>query len=285
MIGESSGKSKTARGTAVSAPMVQPTSPAPQGGSVEIDSLAAAAASMPAGKAQQATIAPAGAAASAPGAVEAKPVPVKSPSQFKPVRAASTPMPLQPKKVKADIKTAPVPARTPELTPEPPVIPTPQLSPTGAQKESIMDMTSNYTNGIQDAFTEAQGKAKEAFEKGSSMLGGAGEFARGNVEAVVESGKILASGLQEMGASFTAESRTAFETMTADLKELAAAKTPADFLKLQSEMIRKSFDSAVAYSSKNSEAVLKLATEAFAPITGRVSLAVEKARTTAASSI
>jgi phasin family protein len=179
--------------------------------------------------------------------------------------AAPTPRsaPLHPKKVKAEIKTAPVPGKTP-----PPI----------AQKDFIMDITSSYQNNFQDAYSEAQNKAKEAFEKGTSMLGEFGEFTRGNVEAIVESGKIFASGLQDLGASLAAESRSTFETITADLKELAAAKTPADFLKIQSDVIRKSFDGAVAYGSKNSEAALKLASDAFAPISGRVSLAVEKVR-------
>ena len=141
-----------------------------------------------------------------------------------------------------------------------------------------MEMTSNYANGIKDVMAEAQEKAKEALAKSNSLFGEANEFARGNVEAVVESGKILAAGLQDMGTTMVAESRSVFESMTSDLKELAAAKTPADFLKLQSEMLRKNFDSAVSYSSKNSEAMLKLANEVFAPISGRVTLAVEKVR-------
>ena len=40
--------------------------------------------------------------------------------------------------------------------------------------------------------------------------------------------------------------------------------------------MRAHFDAAVAASSKNSEAMLKLANEAFQPISNRVSLAVEK---------
>jgi phasin family protein len=176
---------------------------------------------------------------------------------------------VRPKKIKAQIKTAPVRGAA-----------TPEIKPPFAQKDKIMDMASSYANGFQDVIAEAQGKAKDAFDKSTTVLGEVGEFARGNVEALVESGKILASGLQDMGSSFAAEGRSAFETMTADLKELAAAKTPADFLKIQSELVRKSFDGAVAYGSKNSEAVLKLASDAFAPISGRVSLAVEKVRTT-----
>ena len=143
-----------------------------------------------------------------------------------------------------------------------------------------MDMTSNYTNGLQDTMSDAQDKAKAAFEKSSSVVGEVNDFTRGNIEAVVESSKILANGLQEMTATLVAESRTAFETMTADMKDLAASKTPADFLKAQSEMMRKNFDAAVAYSSKSSEAMLKLASDAMAPLSGRVNLAVEKAKRT-----
>ncbi|WP_237713944.1 phasin family protein [Novosphingobium sp. Rr 2-17] len=142
-----------------------------------------------------------------------------------------------------------------------------------------MEMNTNFS-GFQDAVSEAQAKAKAAFEKGTSTLGEVTEFAKGNVEAMVESGKIFAEGVQGMGSEIVAESRSAFETMTADIKELAAVKSPTDFFKIQGELMRKNFDSAVAYSSKNSEAMLKLVSDAVAPISGRVSIAMEKARST-----
>lgn len=144
-------------------------------------------------------------------------------------------------------------------------------------EETTMDMSANFT-GFQDAVTEAQAKAKAAFEKSTSVLGEVSDFAKGNVEAAVESGKIYAEGVQALGSEFVTESRAAFEKMSGDIKELAAAKSPTDFFKLQSDLVRKNFDTAVAYSSKNSEAMLKLMSDTFAPISGRVSIAVEKAR-------
>ena len=190
-----------------------------------------------------------------------------APDASAPGAPASTPRPppMLANDAAADTVT---PLMSPELT-------RPKLS---TIKELIMDTTSNYANGIKDIMAEAQEKAKDAFAKSNSLFGDANDFARGNVEAVVESGKILAAGLQDMATNLASESRSVFEGMTADLKDLAAAKTPADFLKMQSEMLRKSFDSAVSYGSKNSEAMLKLANEVFAPISGRVSMAVEKAR-------
>jgi len=144
-------------------------------------------------------------------------------------------------------------------------------------EEQKMDMSANF-NGMQDVVTEAQAKAKAAFEKSTAMVGEFGDFAKGNVEAVMESGKILADGMQGLGSELVAEGRSTFETITGDIKELAAAKSPTDFFKIQSEMMRKNFDSAVAYGSKNSEAMLKLVSDAMAPISGRVNLAMEKVR-------
>jgi len=145
-------------------------------------------------------------------------------------------------------------------------------------KDKIMATSKNadFAKGFQDAIADAQGKAKAAFEKSTASLGEVSEFAKGNVEALVESGKIFAAGAQSLGSTYVTESRAAFETLTSDVKELASAKNPTDFFKLQGDLARRNFETAVATGSKNSEALLKLVNEAFAPISGRVSLAVDK---------
>mgnify|MGYP000166684116 FL=1 len=149
-------------------------------------------------------------------------------------------------------------------------------------KDTIMAKTQNaaedFTAKVKEAVTEAQDRAKLAFEKSQAFAGEAGEFTKGNVEALVESGKVLAAGLQDMGKDYVVEAKSAFETVQADLRELAAVKSPADFFKLQGEILRRNFDAAVATGSKNSEKVVKLANEAFAPIQNRVSLAIEKVK-------
>lgn len=146
-------------------------------------------------------------------------------------------------------------------------------------KESIKmakPLPTDLFASFQTSFAELQDKARSSYEKSTAAMGEANDFAKGNVEALVESGKILAAGLQEMGSGLVAESRAAFETMTAEVKEMASVKTPADFFTLQSAMVRKSFDSAIAHASKNTEAMLKLAGEAITPLSTRVTVAVEK---------
>ena len=102
------------------------------------------------------------------------------------------------------------------------------------------------------------------------------DLAKGNAEALVESGKILAAGLQDLGKSYAEDAKTSYETITADFKEMAAIKSPTELFQLQGKIMRRNFDAMVAATSKGTEHGMKLANEAFAPLTARVNLAVEK---------
>lgn len=145
-------------------------------------------------------------------------------------------------------------------------------------KEKIMATakTPDFTKPVADAIGEFQTKAKVAYEKGTESLTEATEFAKGNVEAIVESGKILAAGAQDLGKTYVEEAKSAYETLTGDLKEIAAIKSPTELFQLQGKIMRRNFDMLVATSSKNTEAAMKLANDAFAPISGRVNIAAEK---------
>jgi phasin family protein len=145
-------------------------------------------------------------------------------------------------------------------------------------KEKIMATakTTDFTKPFADAISDAQSKAKAAYDKSAALAAEATEFAKGNVEAVVESSKVYAAGVQDLGKTCAEDAKSAFETMTADIKEFASVKSPAELFQLQAKLARRNFDALVAYGSKNTDAVTKLASEAFAPISGRISLAAEK---------
>ena len=185
---------------------------------------------------------------------------------------------------------APEPTTSEQAVPEQivsePVItdltPTTPAKPAAPLKETIMTSFPAFDFApFTAAFTELQEKAKAATEKSAAALTEAGAFAKGNAEALAESGKLLTAGLQELTTGVVAESRSAFEALTADAKELAAATSPADFFKLQSDFAKKQIDAVVAMTAKHSEALLKLAGEVTAPISGRVTEAVEKIKTAA----
>ncbi|GAC1404123.1 MAG: hypothetical protein NVSMB69_01600 [Novosphingobium sp.] len=196
---------------------------------------------------------------------KAKPVAaklVRAKANAKPV-AAKIPVAAKPLKTKTVLKSKPAASKP---------------APMKDTKIMATTATTEITTKIQDAVKDAAAKAKTFAEKGQAGLGEVSEFAKGNVEAMVESTKILAGGIQEMGKGYVAEAKTAFETMTADAKDLASAKTPTEFFEKQNAILKKNFDAAVAKSSKSSEAMLKLVNEAFQPLSTRMSLAMEKVK-------
>ena len=133
----------------------------------------------------------------------------------------------------------------------------------------------------QAMFAELNDKAKAQVEKNTKLVGEMTELAKGNVEALVESGKITAKGLETLGQDAADYGRKSFEQATATLKSMSAVKSPADFFKLQSDYVRSAFDSMVAETSKNTEAFIKLAGDAAQPVSNRVAVAMEKIKTAA----
>ena len=147
-------------------------------------------------------------------------------------------------------------------------------------KETIMAnaKTTDYTAKAKTVAADMQTRAKAAYDKGTEMTQDVVEFQKGNLEALVESGKILANGMQDMGRTYVEEAKSAAETVQDDVKKMAAIKSPTELFQLQGEIVRRNFDAMVSTTSKNTEAMLKLANEAFAPLSSRMSLAAEKVR-------
>lgn len=138
------------------------------------------------------------------------------------------------------------------------------------------DFAATITETMTDAVSEMQEKMQEAYGKGTGMVTEMTDFAKGNVDAVVESGKVLAAGMQELSKTYAEEAKILYETMTADLKEMASVKSPTELFQLQGKILRRNFDLMVAHSSKSTDAMMKLVNESVAPISGRVNVAAEK---------
>ncbi|RDV02941.1 phasin family protein [Sphingorhabdus pulchriflava] len=126
-----------------------------------------------------------------------------------------------------------------------------------------------------DFFADVREKATEAAEKGKKLAAEATEFNKANLEALVEAGKIVAKGAQDLGKTNLEYAKKNFEEAQAAVKEVTAVKNPTDFVKLQGEWMRKGFDTAVAQGSKNTEALVKLANDMFQPISNRFAVAAD----------
>lgn len=149
-------------------------------------------------------------------------------------------------------------------------------------KDTIMTKAkttaADYTAQVKEGLATAQERAKAAYDKGAELAADMGEFSKGNLEAVVESGKILATGVQAIAKTQFEDAKAAVEVMTADVKEMTSVKSPTDFVQLQGKIASRNFDAAVAQLSKTTEAWVKLANDSFAPISSRAAVAMEKVR-------
>jgi phasin family protein len=204
---------------------------------------------------------------------ETAPVAVSAPAPTAPEPAPAEPSVSTEPPAPEPVATAPAPALT---NPQPSA---PVFSVANVQKEETMEATmQEATNKTQAMFGDVNERAKSAMEKSSKMFEEMNAFGKGNVEALVESSKIAAKGLETLGQDAAEFTRKQFESTTAIMKSLASVKSPTELFKMQSDFIRQSFDSMVAESSKTTEAMLKLAGEIAQPLSNRVALAAEKAK-------
>jgi len=124
--------------------------------------------------------------------------------------------------------------------------------------------------------------AKASVEKSTKAIEEFSDIAKGNVEAMVESGKIAAKGMETLGQEAVDYSRKSFEKATASFKSFATVKTPTEFFQLQSQMFSSSFDDFTKEAAKSSEAMMKLASDVASPLTARVTVVTDKVKSLAA---
>lgn len=153
--------------------------------------------------------------------------------------------------------------------------------------ERIEAMTNDFTklfafdalpgaDKFQTLFADAGERSQEIVRKSQKAAEELAEIAKANVEAIAEAGRIAASGARTIGQDVLANGRESVEKASAAVKTLADVKSPTEFFQLQSELVRASFDRAVAQSSKLTEQFVKLAGETVQPLSNRASLTAER---------
>jgi phasin family protein len=135
---------------------------------------------------------------------------------------------------------------------------------------------------METAYADLNEKAKAGVEKSTKAMEELSDIAKGNVEALVESGKIAAKGFETLGQEAVDYSRKSFEKATASIKSFSTAKTPTEFFQLQSQFLSSSFDEFTKEAAKSSEAFMKLAGDISQPLTARVTLVTDKVKSLAA---
>ena len=132
---------------------------------------------------------------------------------------------------------------------------------------------------FQSLFTDANERSQELAKRTQKVAGELADLARANVEAVVEAGRVASEGARAISQDAVSSSRTSFEQAADAIRSLAEAKSPTEYLQLQGDFARASFDRAIAESSKLTESLVKLAGEAFQPLSNRATANAERFNT------
>ena len=129
---------------------------------------------------------------------------------------------------------------------------------------------------FQTLFADAGERGQEIVKKSQATAGEMTELAKANIEALTEAGRIAATGVRSIGQDALNSGREGFEQASASLKTLADAKSPTEFIQIQSELARASFDRLVSEGSKFAESMVKLAGEAVQPLSNRATINAER---------
>jgi len=101
-------------------------------------------------------------------------------------------------------------------------------------------------------------------------------FSQGNVEALIKSGQIWTAGVQDISKQVASSFQASYEEAVSAFKALTSVKSLKEAVDLQVGLARSAVEKSVTESSKYTDASFKLAEQALAPISSRVTLAVEK---------
>jgi phasin family protein len=96
-----------------------------------------------------------------------------------------------------------------------------------------------------------------------------------NMEAFVKSGQIWAFGVQELMNQFATSTKASFDESAATFKAISSTKSVLEVIELQNKFAMRVVEKALAESNSLINTSIKLTEQTLAPITARVTSAVE----------
>jgi phasin family protein len=148
-----------------------------------------------------------------------------------------------------------------------------QVQSAGATVETLCErITASSLAGLEKTKAEVKTNMDKAIKMTEELV----TFGQGNLEAYMKAGQILNAGLQDLSKTVMASAQAQLDEGLAAIKALAGAKSVKEAADLQANYARTSLDKVMAENNKLTEAGLKLTEQYWAPLTARVTLAVEK---------
>ncbi len=100
-------------------------------------------------------------------------------------------------------------------------------------------------------------------------------FGQANFEAMMKSGQIWTVGVQELSAKMAASAQASLDETLSTMRAMSGVKSLRDAVELQSGFARSAMQKTVSETGRLAETSIKLAEQAAAPITARLTAAVD----------
>lgn len=100
-------------------------------------------------------------------------------------------------------------------------------------------------------------------------------FGQGNVEALVKSSQIVATGLQDLSKLMAASAQASMDEAMHAFRAMTGVRSLKEAADLQATLARSTVEKALTDGNQVAETSFKVAEQAFAPISGRMSLAMQ----------
>lgn len=175
--------------------------------------------------------------------------------------AAAMPQPTSPTTIKA-----PAPSAAPAI-PDP-------ASPTAF--DQTVAALNNSVAGAVAGYETTQNEVKVTMDKAVKSAEEIVSFSQGNLDAMMKAGQIWAAGVHDLHKTFAATAQAQAEAAMGTMKAFSGVKSLKEAMDLQTTLARSSLEVALNETGKLTGASMKLAEQTMAPITARVTLAVEK---------
>ncbi|GAB0115672.1 hypothetical protein AcidC75_31960 [Acidisoma sp. C75] len=149
-----------------------------------------------------------------------------------------------------------------------------------AEAETLATEMAETTKSRMAAASHALAQPGVTFKEGMTKTMKTAEevvaFGQGNVEALIKSGQIWSTGLQDLSKQMASSMQASYEEALAAFKAMTTVKSLKEAVDLQVGFTRSAIEKSMAESSKYTDASFKLAEQAIAPISSRMTMAVEK---------
>jgi phasin family protein len=142
-----------------------------------------------------------------------------------------------------------------------------------AYARMLVDESATSTRATTEKSTDQMNRAAGGMFKAAEE---AAAFGRGNMEAFAKSAQAYASGVQDLSRQTMAMVQGLTDQALEGAKALSGVRSLKEAAEIQAGLARSAFERAVSDSTKLQETALKVAEQSFAPLSARMTLAVEK---------